>query len=59
MPVEVSRISTPALVAEVVMMPEITPMLHSAQEQGLDVVPGSEMLTQQIQILADFFGMAN
>jgi shikimate dehydrogenase len=59
MPVEVSRISKPALVAEVVMVPEITPMLHSAQEQGLDVVPGSEMLTQQIQILADFFGMAN
>ncbi len=59
MPVEVSRISKPALVAEVVMVPEITPMLHSAQEQGLAVVRGSEMLTQQIEILADFFGMAN
>ena len=59
MPVEVSRISKPALVAEVVMVPAITPMLHSAQEQGLDVVHGSEMLTHQIEILADFFGMAN
>ena len=59
MPVEVSRISKAALVAEVVMVPEITPMLHSAQEQGLAVVRGLEMLTQQIEILADFFGMAN
>jgi shikimate 5-dehydrogenase len=41
------------------MVPEITPMLHSAQEQGLAVVRGLEMLTQQIEILADFFGMAN
>ena len=59
MPVEVSRISKAALVAEVVMVPEITPMLHSAQEQGLAVVRGLEMLTQQIEVLADFFGMAN
>ncbi len=59
MPIEVSRISKGALVAEVVMVPEITPMLHAAQEQGLDVVRGSEMLTKQIEILADFLEMAN
>ena len=58
MPVEVSRISKPALVAEVVMVPEITPMLHSAQEQGLAVVRGSEMMTNQVEIWADFFGLS-
>ena len=59
MPVEVSRMSKPALVAEVVMVPEITPMLHFAQERGLAVVRGSEMMTNQVEIWADFFGMAN
>jgi shikimate dehydrogenase len=59
MPIEVSRISKGTLVAEVVMVPEITPMLHAAQEQGLAVVRGLEMLTKQIEILADFLEMAN
>ena len=47
------------LVAGVVMVPEITPMLHAAQEQGLVVVRGLEMLNKQIEILADFLKMAN
>ncbi len=41
------------------MVPEITPMLHAAQEQGLAVVRGSEMLTKQIEEVADFLKMAN
>ena len=32
------------------MVPEITPMLHVAQEQGLAVVRGLEMLTKQIEM---------
>ncbi len=59
MPIEVSRISKGALVAEVVMVPEITPMLDAAQTEGLAVVRGSEMLTKQIEILADFLNLAN
>ena len=41
------------------MVPEITAMLHVAQEQGLAMVRGLEMLTKQIEILADFVEMAN
>ena len=41
------------------MVPEITVMLHVTQEQGLAMVRGLEMLTKQIEILADFVEMAN
>jgi shikimate dehydrogenase len=57
LPVEVSRISANALVAEVVMVPELTPILAAAQKRGLDIVYGHEMLTQQLEALTDFFGM--
>jgi shikimate dehydrogenase len=57
LPVEVSRVSETALVAEVVMVPELTPLLQAAQTRGLDIVPGREMLTQQLEAIADFFGM--
>ena len=59
MPIDVSRVSETALVAEVVMAPEVTPMLHAAQERGLGVVLGREMLVQQVETIADFLGMAN
>jgi shikimate dehydrogenase len=57
MPVEVSSISEKALVAEVVMVPELTPLLQAAQERGIDIVPGREMLIQQDVAGAEFFGM--
>ena len=41
------------------MVPEITAMLHVAQEQGLAMVRGLDMLTKQIEILADFVEIAN
>ena len=59
MPIDVSRISGQGLVAEVVMAPEITPMIDAAQERGPAVVRGSAMLTKQIEILTDFLGMTN
>ena len=46
-------------VAGVVMVPEVTAMLHVAQEQGPAMVRGLEMLTKQIEILADFVEIAN
>jgi shikimate dehydrogenase len=57
LPVEVSRVSETALVAEVVMVPELTPLLQAAQTRNLDIVPGREMLTQQLEAFADFVGM--
>jgi len=57
LPVDVSRVSTSALVAEVVVVPEYTPLLRAARERGLDVVRGMEMITPQIEICAEFLGM--
>ena len=45
-----------ALVAEVVMVPELTPLLHAAQTRGLEIVRGREMGAQQGEGVADFFG---
>jgi shikimate dehydrogenase len=57
LPIEVSRVSRTTLVADVVAVPERTPLLHAAQARGLDIVRGIEMLTPQIEIVADFLGM--
>jgi shikimate dehydrogenase len=57
LPVEVSHMSEGALVAEVVMVPELTPLLRAAQTRGLEIVRGREMLIQQGEAGADFFGL--
>jgi shikimate dehydrogenase len=57
LPLEVSRVSEMALVAEVVMVPDTTPLLHAAQMRGLRIVRGREMLTQQIGASMDFLRM--
>jgi shikimate dehydrogenase len=59
MPIEVSRISGTALVADVVAAPEYTPLLQAAQARGLTVVRGLEMMTPQIDLAADFLGMTS
>jgi shikimate dehydrogenase len=57
MPVDVSRLSGTALVADVVTVPEFTPLLQAAQARGLGIVCGREMLTQGVEAIADFLGM--
>jgi len=57
LPVDISRVSGTALVADVVSVPEYTPLLHAAQARGLDIVRGMEMLIPQGEIIADFLGM--
>jgi len=57
LPIDVSRVSETALVAEVVAVPEYTPLLQAARARGLDIVRGSEMLIPQIEILANFLGI--
>jgi len=52
LPVDVSRVSDAALVADVVSVPEYTPLLHAAQARGLDIVRGIEMLTPQNELIA-------
>jgi shikimate dehydrogenase len=57
LPVEVARVSETALVADVVTVPEYTPLLRAAQARGLEIVRGREMLIPQMEIMADFLGM--
>jgi shikimate dehydrogenase len=57
LPVEVSRVSGTAIVADVVMVPKLTPLLQAAQVRGLGIVRGREMLPQQVEAIANFFGM--
>jgi shikimate dehydrogenase len=57
LPVDGSRVSDAALVADGVSVPEYTPLLHAAQARGLDIVRGIEMLTPQNELIADFLGM--
>jgi shikimate dehydrogenase len=57
LPIDISRVSKTALVADVVSVPERTPLLHAAQARGLSIVRGIEMMTPQIETVADFLGM--
>ena len=56
LPVDVSQMSGTALVAEVVMVPELTPLLQAAQTRGLEIVRGREMGAQQGEGIGDFLG---
>jgi shikimate dehydrogenase len=56
LPLDVSRMSGTALVAEVVMVPELTPLLQAAQTRGLEIVRGREMGAQQGQGVGGFLG---
>jgi shikimate dehydrogenase len=57
LPIEISRLSGTALVAEVVMVPELTPLLQAAQTRGFDIVTGREMSAQQFEAGMNFLGM--
>jgi len=57
LPVDVSRLSPDMVVAEVVMDPEITPLLAAARTAGCRVHLGRHMLDQQLQLMADFLGL--
>lgn len=48
------RLPAGALVAEVVMQPEITPLLEAARSRGLVIHPGKRMLEAQLAEIQDF-----
>jgi shikimate dehydrogenase len=58
LPVDIARVSGTALVADVVMVPAVTPLLEAARTRGLGIVRGREMLNQQVEAIGDFFGLA-
>ncbi|WP_029074732.1 shikimate dehydrogenase family protein [Kaistia adipata] len=56
-PLDFARLEPSMIVAEVIMVPEITPLLASAQEKGCRIHLGRPMLDQQIELMADYFGL--
>jgi shikimate dehydrogenase len=56
LPFAVERIDASAMVGEVVMKAEHTPLLRAALARGLDVQVGSDMLFEMIPAYLEFFG---
>ena len=57
MPVDVSRLEAASFVADVVMKPEVTPLLAAARERGCRTQPGIDMLFEQIPLYLELFGL--
>jgi shikimate dehydrogenase len=56
LPFEVQRVDAGALVGEVVMKAEHTPLLRAALARGLEVQVGTDMLFEMIPAYLEFFG---
>ena len=58
LPIDVSRLQSSQIVAEIIMAPALTPLLKSAQDKGCRIQYGLPMLECQIEMMADFMGVA-
>ena len=59
LPFDVARVDAGALVGEVVMTAEHTPLLRAAQARGLEVQVGTDMLFEMIPAYLEFFGFGS
>jgi shikimate dehydrogenase len=59
LPFEVARVDAGALVGEVVMKAEHTPLLEAALARGLPVQVGTDMLFEMIPAYLEFFGFGS
>lgn len=57
LPFDANNLSADMTVAEVIMKPEITPVLERAAAVGCRVHKGAPMLAAQLELMADFLGM--
>lgn len=57
-PFDVSGLRAGQTVAEIIMTPALTPLLAAAQEKGCRIQFGLPMLECQIELMADFMGVA-
>lgn len=57
LPVDIARLPPAAFVADVVMSPEVTPLLAAARARGCRTQPGIDMLFEQIPLYLEFFGL--
>jgi len=58
MPLSVNDLSAEQTVAEIIMTPALTPLLAAAQVKGCRIHFGLPMLECQIELMADFMGVA-
>lgn len=57
LPIDETGLTADMVVAEVIMEPEITPLLAFAQTVGCKIHLGRHMLDHQLQLMADFLGL--
>jgi shikimate dehydrogenase len=53
----VDRLRGGEIVAEIIMQPEVTPLLAAAGARGCRTHPGQPMLSSQLNLMAEFLGM--
>lgn len=56
-PVDPAALDPAMLVVDVIMKPDVTPLLRAAQAKGCRIVPGRHMLDGQVATVAAFFGI--
>lgn len=54
LPLDVTRLTPDTVVAEIIMKPELTPLLAQAQAVGCRVHFGRHMLDEQVRLMAEF-----
>jgi shikimate dehydrogenase len=54
LPLDIDRLDAGTVVAEVVMQPDVTPLLAQAEARGCVVHKGIHMIEQQVRLLVDF-----
>lgn len=57
LPLDADTLQSPMTVAEVIMEPEMTPLLATARAAGCRIHLGKHMLTCQLELMADFMGL--
>lgn len=56
LPLDAARLAPGSTVGEVVLAPELTPLLRAAQAKGCRIQVGTDMLFEQIPAYLEFFG---
>lgn len=57
LPIDAARLDRAALVGDVVMKQELTPLLRAARDRGCAIQVGTDMLFEQIPAYLEFFGL--
>jgi shikimate dehydrogenase len=57
LPVDPATIPSSVLVVDVIMKPDVTPLLNAAAARGCRTIPGRHMLDGQVPAVAAFFGI--